>query len=120
MSLCYPASAESQLGVASIEGMSGGKAWAIYILLRLGFFLVPFALLVWLGTMMWFPIWLAAIFAALIGLSLSMLVLNKPRSEASETIYDWRERRRSADDIAEDDIVEARNASAGSESASST
>jgi hypothetical protein len=40
--------------------MSGGKAWAIYILLRLGFFLVPFALLVWLGTAMWFPIWLAA------------------------------------------------------------
>jgi pilus assembly protein TadC len=102
----------SQLGTDSIGGMSGGKAWAVYILLRLGFFLVPFAVLVWLGTMMWFPIWLAAIFAALIGLSLSVLVLNKPRAEASETIYEWRERRRNADDIAEDDIVDA-NLTAG-------
>lgn len=87
--------------------MTGGKAWAIYITVRLGFFVVPFALLVWLGTVIWLPVWLAAIFAALIGFSLSMLLLNKPRGEASETIYEWRQRKRTHDEIVEDDAMDA-------------
>lgn len=57
----------------------------VYSVLRLLAFLVPF------GLMMLSPVlrelyWLAAIFAALIGLSLSMLFLRKPLSEMSAGI----------------------------------
>lgn len=79
------------------------SAWLIYTVLRLLFFAVPFAVLYWLG--IW-P-WLSAIFAALIGVSLSIILLSKPRAVASESIYDWRTRERTADDIVEDDAVEA-------------
>lgn len=78
-------------------------AWITYIALRLLFFAVPFAVLYFLG--IW-P-WLAVIFAALIGVSLSVIFLSKPRATASESIYDWRTRDRTADDIVEDDAVEA-------------
>lgn len=88
------------------DNLSGGKAWFIYILLRLAFFIVPFALLVWLGTVTWLPVWLAAIFAAIIGLALSMLLLSRSRNRASTSIYDWRNRSRTADDIEEDDVIE--------------
>lgn len=92
--------------------MRAGKVWAVYIVLRLLFFIVPFALLVWLGTVIWMPVWLAAIVAALIGFSLSLLVLSKPRDEASTTIYDWRQRQRTQDEIEEDDLVEAQQSDA--------
>ncbi len=54
----------------------------VYTVLRLAAFLVPF------GILMIFPLfreqyWLAAIFAALIGLSLSMLFLRRPLNEVS-------------------------------------
>lgn len=54
----------------------------MYTVLRLLAFLVPFAIL------MLFPIfrelyWLAAIFAALLGLSLSLLFLRRPLTEAT-------------------------------------
>ena len=54
----------------------------LYTVLRLLAFLVPF------GVLMLFPIfrqlsWLAAIFAALIGLSLSLLFLRRPLAEAT-------------------------------------
>ena len=54
----------------------------VYTALRLLAFLVPF------GILMLFPVmrqyyWLAAIFAALIGLSLSLLFLRKPLDEVS-------------------------------------
>jgi len=54
----------------------------VYSVLRLLAFLVPF------GLMMLVPIlrefyWLSAIFAALIGLSLSIIFLNKPLNEAT-------------------------------------
>ena len=54
----------------------------VYTVLRLLFFLVPF------GLMMLVPIlrefyWLSAIFAALIGLSLSILLLRRPLAEAT-------------------------------------
>ncbi|MBN9188956.1 MAG: DUF4229 domain-containing protein, partial [Microbacterium sp.] len=53
------------------------RSAVLYTVLRLLAFLVPF------GILMLFPIfqqlyWLAAIFAALIGLSLSMLFLRRP------------------------------------------
>jgi hypothetical protein len=54
----------------------------VYSVLRILAFLVPF------GILMLIPVfqqlyWLAAIFAALIGLSLSMLFLRRPLSEAT-------------------------------------
>lgn len=65
----------------------------VYSVLRLLAFLVPLAI-------MWFffPImreywWLTAIFAALIGMSLSILFLRRPLSDTSAEIYERREAR---------------------------
>ncbi|WP_424937648.1 MULTISPECIES: hypothetical protein [Bacteria] len=63
----------------------------VYSVLRLLAFLVPLGIL-WY----FFPIfrefwWLAALFAALIGISISMLFLRRPLSDASRTIYERRE-----------------------------
>jgi hypothetical protein len=81
----------------------------VYTVLRLLAFLVPLAI-------MWFffPIfrefwWLAAIFAALIGTSISMLFLRAPLSKASAELHERREGRtsaRQADADAEDAAVE--------------
>lgn len=76
----------------------------VYSVLRLLAFLVPFAIL------MIFPVfrelyWLAAIFAALIGLSLSILFLRKPLGEVSAGLAERRARRKSggrADEEVED------------------
>ncbi|WP_449283038.1 DUF4229 domain-containing protein [Leucobacter sp.] len=87
------------------------SAWITYTVLRLLFFAVPFALIYLLGLSLRFSLMLsaivAAVFAALIGVSLSLLLLTKPREAASESIYDWRNRDRTADDIAEDDAIAA-------------
>lgn len=68
------------------------RAAIIYSVLRLLAFLVPFAV------MMLFPVfrelyWLAAIFAALIGLSLSVLFLRRPLTEATAGLGEGRPRR---------------------------
>lgn len=65
----------------------------VYSVLRLLAFLVPLAIM-WL----FFPImrdywWLTAIFAALIGVSISYLFLRKPLSRASTELYQRREAR---------------------------
>jgi hypothetical protein len=77
----------------------------VYTVLRLLAFLVPLAI-------MWFffPIfrefwWLAALFAALIGMSISLLFLRTPLSQTSRELYDRRQRRVS-DETVEDDAVE--------------
>ena len=67
----------------------------VYTVLRLLAFLVPF------GILMLFPImqqyyWLAAIFAALIGLSLSMLFLRRPLDEMTAGLAERRSRARNA------------------------
>jgi hypothetical protein len=64
----------------------------VYTVLRLLAFLVPF------GIMMLFPImrelyWLSAIFAALIGLSLSMLFLRRPLDDVSAGLAERRRTR---------------------------
>jgi hypothetical protein len=74
----------------------------VYTVLRLLAFLVPF------GILMLFPVmqqyyWLAAIFAALIGLSLSLLFLRKPLDEVSAGLA---ERRAQAKAAASDENVE--------------
>lgn len=61
----------------------------VYTVLRLLAFLVPF------GIMMLLPIfrelyWVAAIFAALIGLSISILFLRRPLAAATERIAERR------------------------------
>ncbi|WP_337005412.1 MULTISPECIES: DUF4229 domain-containing protein [unclassified Microbacterium] len=81
----------------------------VYTVLRLLAFLVPLAIL-WF----FFPIfrefwWLAAIFAALIGVSISMLFLRAPLTDASARLQERRESRSSAsqaDADAEDQAVD--------------
>lgn len=83
--------------------MNTRKAWITYTVLRLLFFAVPFALFFMIG----WPWWLALVAAALISLSLSIIFLSKPRETASESIYEWRTRGRTHDDIVEDEAVDA-------------
>jgi hypothetical protein len=56
--------------------------WIQYTLARLGFFLVPLVILLWVGTG-WL---LSAVFASLIALALSVLFLNGLRSRLSTEI----------------------------------
>ena len=84
----------------------------VYTVLRLLAFLVPF------GILMLFPImreyyWLAAIFAALIGLSLSILFLRKPLDDISAGLA---ERRAAARATASDEAIEDAADSSGPES----
>ncbi|WP_334150620.1 DUF4229 domain-containing protein [Microbacterium sp.] len=96
----------------------------VYTVLRLLAFLVPLAIL-WF----FFPIfrefwWLAAIFAALIGTSISMLFLRRPLSEASTVIHERRQGRgdsaRQADADAEDSVLDGAEGADARESAAST
>lgn len=80
----------------------------VYSVLRLLAFLVPF------GILMLFPVmqtyyWLAAIFAALIGLSLSILFLRKPLDDVTAGLAERRARARAAvsDEEAEDAATDA-------------
>lgn len=87
------------------------RSTLVYTVLRLLAFLVPF------GIMMLFPVfqelyWLAAIFAALIGLSLSMLFLRRPLNDMSSGIAERRDARAAThtakvtDEDIEDDVVD--------------
>ena len=77
----------------------------VYTVLRLLAFIVPLGIL-WL-----FPVfreywWLAALFAALIGMSISLLFLRAPLSQASREIYAKRNRDKGAsDEDAEDRLA---------------
>lgn len=69
------------------------RSVVVYSVLRLLAFLVPF------GVLMIFPVfqqlwWLAALFAALIGLSLSILLLRRPLNDLSTGLYESRQGRR--------------------------
>jgi ABC-type siderophore export system fused ATPase/permease subunit len=77
----------------------------VYSVLRLLAFLVPLAVM-WL-----FPIlreywWLTAIFAALIGLSISFLFLRRPLSSASTDLHERRQAR-AADRKVDEDVEDA-------------
>ncbi|MGI6878725.1 DUF4229 domain-containing protein [Microbacterium sp. gxy059] len=65
----------------------------VYTVLRLAFFVVPFALMMLLPAFhsLW---WLAAIFAAVIGLSLSILFLRRPLADVSEGLQERSEKRK--------------------------
>lgn len=78
----------------------------VYTVLRLLAFLVP------LGILLLFPIfrelsWLAAIFAALIGLSLSLLFLRRPLSDVTTDLATRRKRARARDARADEDAEDA-------------
>ncbi|QIG39744.1 DUF4229 domain-containing protein [Microbacterium sp. 4R-513] len=78
----------------------------LYTVLRLLAFLVPF------GILMLFPVfrelyWLAAIFAALIGLSLSLLFLRRPLEEATSGLAERRERTRRRDAVRDEEAEDA-------------
>jgi hypothetical protein len=71
----------------------------VYSVLRLLAFLVPLAI-------MWFffPIfrefwWMAALFAALIGMSISLLFLRAPLSATSRALYEKRNRHDADEDV---------------------
>lgn len=104
--------ADAQIRAATIGTMSAGKAWAIFISARLAFFAVPFGLLLWLGSVVWMPWWLALAIATLIGAALSSLFLSSARSEAGRTIADWRNRKHTQDALEEDGFIEAKKAQA--------
>lgn len=87
---------------ATYDGEVKARSALVYSVLRLLAFLVPF------GIFMLLPIfreyyWLAAIFAALIGLSLSMVFLRRPLDEVSTALA---ERRMAARDARSDEEVE--------------
>jgi hypothetical protein len=78
----------------------------VYSVLRLLAFLVPF------GILMLFPIfrdlyWLAAIFAALIGLSLSLLFLRRPLTEVTTGLAERRASAKAAETTSDEDVEDA-------------
>lgn len=92
----------------------------MYSVLRLLAFLVPLGIL-WF----FFPIfrefwWLAALFAALIGISISLLFLRSPLSDASRAIYAKREARpaKAGSAPSDEDIEDAQNDADGTGSRS--
>ena len=91
--------------------MKSRNAWIVYTLLRLAFFVVPFALLMILlplgGMGTWPTIFISVGVAALISVSLSVIFLARSREAAAESIYEWRNRERTADDLVEDEAVDA-------------
>ncbi|MHC2999712.1 DUF4229 domain-containing protein [Microbacterium sp. HJ5] len=76
----------------------------VYTVLRLLAFLVPFGLLMLLPIMREYY-WLAAIFAALIGLSLSMLFLRRPLDDMTAGLAARRARARRP--VSDEDVEDA-------------
>jgi hypothetical protein len=89
------------------------RSAVLYTVLRLLAFVVPF------GILMLFPVfrelyWLAAVFAALIGLSLSLIFLRRPLNDVTSGLAERRATReaqprpsRASDDAAEDAAADA-------------
>ena len=80
-------------------------AWLTYTVLRIVFFAVPFTVFFVIG----YSPWLAAILAAVVALSLSLLLLTRFRNATSRSIFEARANRtptRSADELAEDSVLD--------------
>ncbi|MGF3052618.1 DUF4229 domain-containing protein [Microbacterium sp. YY-03] len=78
----------------------------VYSLLRLAAFVVPFVIMWQFAVFRELP-WLAAIFAALIGLALSIIFLRKPLNEATSQMAARRNTVTVRDEDVEDDAVDA-------------
>jgi len=92
--------------VPNYDDVVKARSAILYTVLRLLAFLVPF------GILMLFPVfrelyWLAAIFAALIGLSLSLLFLRRPLEDVSSGLAERRARTRSRDAVKDEDVEDA-------------
>lgn len=92
-----------QLASVGFALVNTGKAWFVYIVLRVLFFAVPFTAFMLIG----WPWWLSMAVATLIALALSVIFLSKQRDTASAGIYEWRLRDRTADDIDEDAALDS-------------
>ncbi|WP_282837401.1 DUF4229 domain-containing protein [Microbacterium flavum] len=79
----------------------------VYTVLRLAAFLVPFGLMM-LSPLLREYYWLSAIFAALIGLSLSTLFLRRPLDDLSADLASRRGRT-----VTDEDVEDAATESAG-------
>ncbi|GAA1637357.1 DUF4229 domain-containing protein [Microbacterium flavum] len=79
----------------------------VYTVLRLAAFLVPFGLMM-LSPLLREYYWLSAIFAALIGLSLSTLFLRRPLDDLSADLASRRRRT-----VTDEDVEDAATESAG-------
>lgn len=83
------------------------KPWRsilLYSLLRLAVFAVPLTLLVIIGTPLGLPFWAAALWAALIGIALSLLALGRFRDPVSERLYQARQVTASSTSDTESDL----------------
>jgi hypothetical protein len=76
----------------------------VFTVLRLAAFFVPFGIMMLIPVMREFA-WLSAIFAALIGLSLSMLFLRRPLEDLSADLAARRDSRRRAE--SDEDVEDA-------------
>lgn len=76
------------------------RSLVVYALLRIAFFVVPLAIMM-LFPVFWELWWLAALFAALIGFSLSVIFLRKPLADVSEGLYERQQakKRRTAGEL---------------------
>src|SRR5690625_3804961 len=85
--------------------VSARKAWLVYSLVRLGLFAGAMVILWLLLGNQW--LWLAAILAAIISASISIIWLDPIRQRAAESVQEWRDRKHTDDDLYEDDVVES-------------
>lgn len=74
------------------------RSTLVYTVLRLAAFLVPFGLMMLLPIMREYY-WLSAIFAALIGLSLSVLFLRRPLDDLTAGLAERRARKVTDEDV---------------------
>ncbi|GAA1732611.1 DUF4229 domain-containing protein [Microbacterium paludicola] len=105
-----PGSAATDEARPAGAGRRAGVSLLVYGVLRLAAFLVPFGLMMLLPAFhdLW---WLAAIFAALIGLSISVLFLRRPLADAAQSLAARREaapRARTEREL-EDELEDAAN-----------
>lgn len=81
------------------------RTWILYSVLRVGIFVVILLVLLLLG-IEW---WIAATFAALLAVAVSLLTLNRLRDTASTQLADAQERRmrgRITDEHIEDEVID--------------
>ena len=93
-------------GALDYDGRVKARSALVYTVLRLLAFLVPFGLLMLLPIMREYY-WLAAIFAALIGLSLSMLFLRRPLDDMTSGLAERRARVRAEQSVSDEDVEDA-------------
>lgn len=74
--------------------------WVTYVLLRVGTFAVGLAIMLLIG----FNVYIATILAAMIALSISLLLFSKQRNAVSTKIYESRNRIKDADADVEDEL----------------